>query len=151
MRKFAFPLEKVLEVRELKRLIAEERLGALLNEMYAIEHALEVIEERETKNRDDLLALVKQGFDSFQMKAILNYGAALNEDIRTTKEQLARQTLLVREAQEEAISRTTEKKALEQLKEKHRSQYMKAYWWEQNKELDEIGSRYYQRNGKEVT
>lgn len=70
MRKFAFPLEKVLEVRELKRLIAEERLGALLNEMYAIEHALEVIEERETKNRDDLLALVKQGFDSFQMKAI---------------------------------------------------------------------------------
>ncbi len=85
------------------------------------------------------------------MKAILNYGAALNEDIRRTKEQLAKQTLLVREAQEEAILRTREKKALEQVKEKHRSQYMESYWWEQNKELDEIGSRYYQRNGKEVT
>ncbi len=151
MRKFAFPLEKVLEVRELKRLIAEERLGALLNEMYAIEHALELIEQRETQNRHDLLALAKQGFDSFQMKAILNYGAVLNEDIRRTKEQLAKQTLLVREAQEEAILRTREKKALEQVKEKHRSQYMESYWWEQNKELDEIGSRYYQRNGKEVT
>lgn len=151
MRKFAFPLEKVLEVREIKRLISEEKLGALLNEMYAIEHALELIEQRETQNRHDLLALAKQGFDSFQMKAILNYGAALNEDIRRTKEQLAKQTLLVREAQEEAILRTREKKALEQVKEKHRSQYMESYWWEQNKELDEIGSRYYQRNGKEVT
>lgn len=151
MRKFAFPLEKVLEVREIKRLISEEKLGALLNEMYAIEHALELIEQRETQNRHDLLALAKQGFDSFQMKAILNYGAALNEDIRRTKEQLAKQTLLVREAQEEAILRTREKKALEQVKEKHRSQYMESYWWEQNKELDEIGSRYHQRNGKEVT
>jgi len=151
LKKFAFPLEKVLEVRELRRLIAEERLAVLLNEMRAIEHSLEVTKKLEVQNRHALVALAKGGIDPFQIKAVLNYGAALNEDIEKTKEQLARHAVLVREAQEEAILRTREKKALEQLKEKHLSQYMDEYWWEQSKELDEIGSRYFKRNGKEVT
>ncbi|HRC96416.1 MAG TPA: flagellar export protein FliJ, partial [Coprothermobacter proteolyticus] len=116
-----------------------------------IEHSLEVTKKLEAQNRHALVALAKGGIDPFQIKAVLNYGAALNEDIEKTKEQLARHTVLVREAQEEAILRTREKKALEQLKEKHLSQYMDEYWWEQSKELDEIGSRYFKRNGKEVT
>lgn len=47
MKKFAFPLDKVLEVRELRRLIAEEKLGALLKEMYLIEQALDMAKQKE--------------------------------------------------------------------------------------------------------
>lgn len=153
MKKFAFPLDKVLEVRELRRLIAEEKLGALLKEMYLIEQALDMAKQKELENKRVLMAQLdeqKGGVDLYQIKATLAYGAAIDEDIRELEKKLDDHMVLVREAQEEVIAKTKDKKALEQLKEKHLAEYMDMYWWERSKELDEIGTMYFTRNGKEV-
>ncbi len=150
MKQFVFPLQKVLAVREIKRLIAEERLGGLLREMRVIKDALRIAESARLNNQASLRTHLSGSVDLRQVKALLDYGNAVSEDISSRKEELVHQESMVRKAQEEVLARTQEERALERLKEKQISRHKAMYWWEQGKQLDEIGTMYFNRIEKEV-
>ena len=150
LKKFVFPLEKVLAVREMKRLIAEEKLGGLLREMHVVKDALSIAESARLDNQASLRIHLLKSVDLGQVKALLVYGNAISEDISNRKEELVYQESMVRKAQEEVLARTQEKRALERLKEKQISLHRSMYWWEQGKQLDEIGTMYFNRSEKEV-
>ncbi len=150
MKKFVFPLEKVLAVREMRKLIAEEKLGGLLREIYVIKNALSLAESARLENQANLRMHLSGSVNLRQVKTLLRYGNAISEDISSRKEELVHQESMVRKAQEEVLARTQEKRALERLKEKQISHHRAMYWWEQGKQLDEIGTMYFNRSEKEV-
>ncbi|HHY16935.1 MAG TPA: hypothetical protein GX524_02560 [Firmicutes bacterium] len=150
MRNFKFRLERVLAVRDLNKFVAEEKLGRLLRDMYLIRNDLNMATAAGLENCASLRKEVSGQIDLPRIKALLRYGAVVDKYISVKKEELAQKERSVRKAQEEVLARTQEKRALERLKERQISRYRALYWWEQSKQLDEIGSVYFGRNAKEV-
>lgn len=145
MKKFSFSLEKVLAVRELRKLIAEENLAVLLNDMYLAEKALDMSKilarDNETRLRNQLVG----NLDLCEINTLLNFREAVNGQIIKRKEELTQKRSLVQEAQQEVIVRNQDMKVIHRLKEKQKSRYMKRYWWEHSKQMDQIGALYFNR------
>ena len=118
MRKFRFPLEKVLEVRELRKLIAEEKLAALLGEMYRIEKALEDTRAMAARNQGYLRHHISGRLDLDKVQDALVFRTAINMQINEIEDALSRKTAEVRQAQQEVVLRHQEMKTLQRLKEK---------------------------------
>lgn len=145
MRKFRFPLEKVLEVRELRKLIAEEKLAALLGEMYRIEKALEDTRAIAARNQGYLRHHISGRLDLDKVQDALVFRTAINMQINESEDALSRKTAEVRQAQQEVVLRHQEMKTLQQLKEKQLANYKQMYWWEHSKQLDEIATMRFAR------
>ncbi|NLC14985.1 MAG: flagellar export protein FliJ [Firmicutes bacterium] len=140
MRKFRFPLEKVLTVRELRKLIAEEKLAAFLGEMYRIQKDLDDAMETAAGNREYLRRHLSGHLDLTKVQDALVFRAAIDRDITQVQDALARKTAEVRQAQQEVVARNQEMKALQRLKEKQLAGYRAMYWWEHSKQMDELGT-----------
>lgn len=145
MRKFRFPLEKVLEVRELRKLIAEEKLAALLGEMYRIEKALEDTRAIAARNQGYLRHHISGHLDLDKVQDALVFRTAINMQINEIEDALSRKTAEVRQAQQEVVLRHQEMKTLQRLKEKQLANYKQMYWWEHSKQLDEIATMRFAR------
>ncbi|HHY11847.1 MAG TPA: hypothetical protein GX529_04375 [Firmicutes bacterium] len=145
MRKFRFPLEKVLTVRELRKLIAEEKLGVLLKDMYRVEKALEnaraVVVDNQTHLREQLSGYL----DLDTVQDLLNFRTAAGMEVTKTEAELSRKDSQVKQAQEEVVARNQEMKALQRLKQKQVSHYKVLYWWEHSKQMDRMGALYFNR------
>jgi flagellar FliJ protein len=145
LRKFRFPLEKVLEVRELRKLIAEEKLAALLGEMYRIEKALEDTRAIAARNQGYLRHHISGRLDLDKVQDALVFRTAINMQINEIEDALSRKTAEVRQAQQEVVLRHQEMKTLQRLKEKQLANYKQMYWWEHSKQLDEIATMRFAR------
>lgn len=145
MRKFRFPLEKVLEVRELRKLIAEEKLAALLGEMYRIEKALEDTRAIAARNQGYLRHHISGRLDLDKVQDALVFRTAINMQINEIEDALSRKTAEVRQAQQEVVLRHQEMKTLQRLKEKQLANHKQMYWWEHSKQLDEIATMRFAR------
>lgn len=140
MRKFRFPLEKVLEVRELRKLIAEEKLACLLGEMYKIEKDLENTRAVAAGNQVYLREQISGCLDLGKVQDALVFRTEVNNQISQIEDALSKKTVEVRQAQQEVITRNQEMKALQRLKEKQLANYKALYWWEHSKQMDELAT-----------
>ncbi|HHX10837.1 MAG TPA: hypothetical protein GX729_05685 [Firmicutes bacterium] len=145
MRKFRFPLEKVLEVRELRKLIAEEKLALLLGEMYEIEKALEDTRAVAAGNQMYLRQHLSGRLNLARVQDALMFRTAIDIKITEIEDALSRKAVEVRQAQQEVVERNQEMKALQGLKEKQLANYKAMYWWEHSKQMDEIGTMRFNR------
>ncbi|HHW19412.1 MAG TPA: hypothetical protein GXX30_11085 [Firmicutes bacterium] len=140
MKRFSFPLEKVLEVREIKRLLAEEKLGLALREKSRAEASLYSALKVRAKAMDDWRRALTGRLDPVLVRDIFRYGEVVEEEVRQRREQLKQRDLEVQVARKEVLERTQEEKALRRYRQKKLSEYRAWYWWEQGKILDEIGT-----------
>jgi flagellar export protein FliJ len=146
MRKFVFSLERVLEIRELKKLLAEERLGQSLRDERNAKARLVSSEEK----RQDLFVEMRQkmvgSIDPTDLTRLFTYREAVEDEIFRRQGELVRKESLTDSARQEAVLRTQEQKALEKYRDNHWKEYMTRYWWQQGKELDYVGSTRFARS-----
>lgn len=145
MRRFEFPLEKVLEVRQIKRLVAEEKLAEALREEDRARDSLEaVLDEQEAAN-EKFRSFLLGTLDPVRLRSMVRYGESLEKEIFRTKADLREKEEITGAARFEAIDRTKDEEALIIHKEEMYREHKAAFWWEQGKALDEIGSQRYLR------
>ncbi len=145
MKKFSFSLEKVLAVRELRKLIAEEKLAAALNDMHRTETALNEARAVERTNEARLRQQLAGNLDLQEVNILLNFRKAVDHEIIKRKEELTQKQSLAQRVQEEVIARNQDMKVLHRLREKQKLRYKKRYRWEHSKQMDQIGALYFNR------
>ncbi len=140
MKKFVFGLGRVLEIRELRRVLAEEQLGErLVDERRAKEQLLSSLQKREelfSEFREEISGEIQ----ARNLRHLAMYRESVEDEIFRREGELRRKEDLTDSARKEAVLRTQEQKALEKHRENQVKEYKARYWWQQGKELDEIGA-----------
>lgn len=140
MKKFVFGLGRVLEIRELRRVLAEEQLGErLVDERRAKEQLLSSLQKREelfSEFREEISGEIQ----ARNLGHLAMYRESVEDEIFRREGELRRKEDLTDSARKEAVLRTQEQKALEKHRENQVKEYKARYWWQQGKELDEIGA-----------
>lgn len=146
MKRFEFPLEKALEIRQIKRLLAEEKLGEALRNEGRTKSRLDAAKrERESACRD-LLGAMSGALDTGAMKRMVRYEESVEDEVFRQKADLKAKREATALARETALARTREERALEKHKENKLREYKAVFWWEQGKVLDEMGSERFNRS-----
>lgn len=145
MRKFAFPLEKALEIRQLKKLLAEEALGESRRKEEAARARLDAALTRRLECFDEIRRALAKKVDAVEMRHIQRYRVSVEDDVARQETDLARRREATERALAEAVARTLEERTLERHKENLKREYMADFWWEDGKALDEMASQRFNR------
>lgn len=148
MRKFAFRLQSVLEVREIRKLLAEEKLGVCLKSEREARALLDHAQATEKQAFEQLEGCLQGTIDPFTVKSSRAHLEVARENTVQRAQDLEKVTVLVDRAREELVARTREHKVLVNLKEKRLREYRNNYWWEQSKLMDEIGTARFNRQNE---
>lgn len=150
MKRFDFRLEKALEVRSLKKLLAEEKLGqAKRAEMQTRGLLGRAREEREECFRE-IRGNLRGKVEPDDMRRLLRYESSIEDEIWRQKMDLSKKEAATKNAMDVVVERTKEERALTKHRENLMREYKADYWWEEGKTLDEVGTtRYLREKGGE--
>jgi len=141
MKKFKFRLERVLETKVSEERQKKRELGEKLNQLSyeesVLDQLLKQIEEHEKSQRHSIQVSSNAGYLLRQHRWQQELNKKKNEQIRT----IARCENDVEKARVALMEATREKRVLEKLKEKQFEEYKKELNAEEQKVLDDIGSR----------
>ncbi|MGE5578694.1 MAG: flagellar export protein FliJ [Bacillota bacterium] len=146
MKRFVFPLEKALEIREIRKLLAEEKLGEAQREESRTRQRLAAAEGMREECFDGIRASLGGRVDPAEMRHLMKLRTSIEDEIWREKMDLVKRESATREATEVVVKRTQEEQTLVQHRENQLEEYMALYWWEQGKALDEMGSQRYSRS-----
>ncbi len=146
MKKFEFPLERVLEVRRVRRMLAEEKLGEAQREESVVKSRLDAAFEARDSAQRELRSALSGRLDQGRLRRMLRYGDAVENEIFRQRANLKTKREITNKAREAAVLRTQEERALERHKERKLSEYIDAFWWEQAKQMDDIGAERFLRS-----
>lgn len=147
MKRFSFNLQKVADVRELKRRIAEEKLGLALGEKVRAEGELWRAVSEEERARKEIAGMTRGIVDTVLVCYAFRYRSRAEEDVVRCRELVRQAEAKLESAREEALKRITEHEVMVRLRKRRFEGYMDAYWWEYSKTLDEIGLLRHVRRG----
>jgi flagellar protein FliJ len=137
MKRFRFDLEKLLELRAYREREAEQELARAMGELASIEaHLRALAEERVTVAADRFAP----GRTSADMRSAELYLLRLDKMKEALFEAAAKAELVVAAAREAYVEASRERKVLDKLKEKRKSEYRKASGIEEIKAMDDISS-----------
>lgn len=148
MRKFKFRLDKVLEVREIEEEEVENRLHKARKKAEKIKEEIEQLENtqlelyRYLREKEE----VTPG-ETMQYRRYLHIN---RRRISNTEEKLINQQQEVTAFRQEYIDKRRNREALEKLKEKDYSRYMKELLLKEQEELDELAQRFNSSGLQEV-
>ncbi len=148
MRKFTYSLERVLEIRDVKRLLARETFGRDLQN----EHNARKNLDKSLNRRDDLHEALRKAsegsLDTGNIRHLLMCRQWVEDEIYLGEGELGKMQAILQNSREKVLMRTREHRVLETLKEKALKDYMERYWWEQAKQTDESGTARFLRKGR---
>ena len=132
MKKFNFPLQKVLQLRKFK----EEECKLALGQAISV---LNMIEKEIKENAARQQSAASQRFaDASQFASWDIYIVRLEQEAQKLMEKAAQAELVVEEKRQQYLEASREVKAIEKLKEKRESEYRKAVLDYQMAEIDEL-------------
>jgi flagellar export protein FliJ len=143
LKRFRFPLEKALEVRELERLVSEQKLGAFLRELANTETRIGQVESLLDFSSHTLKDSVQGYIDPARVRDILRFNTSLRTERTGLQRDLARHKENSNKAREEVVQRMMDEETLKNYKTRLKKAYNKVYWWQQGKVLDEVSSTRY--------
>ena len=138
MKKFIYPLQNVLNLKEKMESQEKSLFQAAMNELRNEQEELAHLEQRKSGYEERLKESVSSRLDLLNVKTNKEAVEILKDMIRqqTGKVRLAeRRVEVARKRLEEAVK---ERKTLEKLKDDAFSQYKKDYEKEEQKEIDEL-------------
>jgi flagellar export protein FliJ len=145
LKRFEFPLERVLEIRRIRKLLAEEKLGEAQRNENAVESRLDAACEAREEAAREVRSALSGRLDSRLMKRMMRFRQSIENEIFRHSTDLKAKREVTEKAREIVLLRTQEERALEKVRENKLREYMDAYWWQQAKTLDEIGAERYLR------
>lgn len=140
MKRFAFPLEKALEIRQLRELLAEEKLGQVQREENRTRARLNTAFRTRDQCFEEIREALGGRVEPGEMRQLLRYETSVEDEIVRQKTDLTKREAATREARDVAVVRTQEERALEKHRENRFREYRALFWWEEGKVLDEVGS-----------
>lgn len=135
MQKFQFSLEKVLDVRWTAEENAKQAYSVVQQALLEQEANLKLLYQE----KSELLEVPEIGVNRMQMRYW--YLMELDRQTALAQEQIAHLRQAVEVALEEYIHTQRERKVLEKLEEKHYDEYLLEVKREEQKLLDEMGTR----------
>jgi flagellar biosynthesis chaperone FliJ len=146
LKKFEFPLERALEVRRVRRMLAEEKLGEAQREESVVKSRLDAAYEARDSAQREIRNALRGRLDQGRLRRMLRYGDAVENEIFRQRADLKMRREITVKAREAAVLRTQEERALERHRERKLSEYMDVFWWEQAKQMDDIGAERFLRS-----
>jgi flagellar biosynthesis chaperone FliJ len=131
LKRFLFPLEKAMEVRQIRKLLAEEKLGEAQREESRTRERLQEAKEVRDRCFDDIRASMGGRVNPGEMRHLFLYESSIEDEIWRQKTDLAKREEVTREATDVVVQRTQEERTLEKHRENRLSEYQALYWWEQ--------------------
>lgn len=139
MKRFSFNLQKVADVREIRRRVAEEKLGLALGEKIRAECELGRALSAEERVRKEIAGMTRGIVDTVLVIYAFRYRSRAEEDVVRCRNLVEQAEAKLESAREEALKRITEHEVMVRLRKRRFEGYMDAYWWEYSKTLDEAG------------
>lgn len=139
MRKFSFNLQRVTDVRELRRRLAEERLGLAVAERVRAEKALEEAVSEERRVRREIGDMTRGVVNTAHLGFVLAYRTRAEEEVAERQNGLEDAEARLETARREALLRINDHEVMLKLKKRRFMSYLDDYWWDQGKTLDEVG------------
>lgn len=143
MRRFRFDLQRVLDIRELRKLLAEENLGRCLREEKQAQSRLDQAYTLQRDVWDRQRAEAEGRLEPWTLKALLRYRTFVEEEIGCLEGELQGKKELTGQARSRAIACAREVESLSKLKDRRKKEYRDFYWWQQGKVLDEIAALWF--------
>jgi len=145
LKRFEFRLEKVLQVRKIRKTLVQEELGALVRERDRVERALILCQRRHIKALDEARNALLGPIDPLIIGCSLRHESLVRDEISEKRGELEEKERLVERTRNRLMLRTQEVKTLERYKERQFSRYRTKFWWKQAKILDEISLERFSR------
>ncbi|MEL7564674.1 MAG: flagellar export protein FliJ [Dehalobacterium sp.] len=143
MKKFSFPLQAVLNVREMAEDLAKQKLAHAQQQFEAEKEKLRYMEDEWIQ-----VCRVISG-DLEQIKQNHYYREMLNNRIESQKCIVAQKQSLLKKARQKAIMAERDRKVIENLKALHVKEYRQMVLAEEQKFLDEIAVLRYAGNKRQ--
>jgi flagellar FliJ protein len=135
VKRFRFDLEKLLELRAYREREAEQELARAMGELASIEARIRALAEERVAVAGDRFAT---GRTSADMRSAELYLLRLDKMKEALFEAAAKAELVVTAAREAYVEASRERKVLDKLKEKRKSEYRKTAGTEEIKAMDDI-------------
>lgn len=139
MKRFSFNLQRVADVREIRRRIAEERLGLAAAERVVAERELEEAQLQASRAQQQVGEMICGIIDTERLKFVLAYERKAREAETEKRDLLEKADAKLEAARSEAIRRISDHEVMLRLRQRLFRSYVDDYWWEQGKVLDEVG------------
>lgn len=141
MKKFKFPLQKVLEIRQHLEKEKQHELAVILNRLAVEQQKMKSLSQQKEGYIQKRIETVQQGAHSWQILEIDRFIKYLKVSIENRKKIIEKINIEVSKKQDEIISIMKEKRMMEIYKDQKRTEYNKELQkWEQDF-LDELAIR----------
>ncbi|GHV89528.1 hypothetical protein AGMMS50268_00310 [Spirochaetia bacterium] len=135
MKRFRFPLEKILELRKYRERETEIELGRAIGELTEIENRIKALAIEKTK-------AAKERFSpnnvTVEIQSYDLYITRLDQTKERLLEEAAKAELKVEAARAAYLEASRDRKVFDKLKEKREGEYRKEMFAEETKVLDDI-------------
>ncbi|MBN2735448.1 MAG: flagellar export protein FliJ [Spirochaetales bacterium] len=145
MKRFQFPLERVLQMRRHTEREWELRLAEISGECMVIQNNIQFMEKQKQLNLEDLAKYSNQlSFELLQSHQL--FADKLVQEIKTKTIMLEQKEKKRQEIQKKYIEASQKRKVLEKLKEKRQDEYYQEELRAAFKEMDDLTTQKYARN-----
>jgi len=151
MKKFKFRLQRVIEVREVKKKQCQKELASSQEELARRETLLEEASQESQASCEGLRRALTVAVKAGQLTALDDWRSRQAEEVEARTEQTQEQHREVDRRRAALILAAKDKKALERLKERRWEEYRGETLREEQGFLDELGSRVGQSRKREIT
>ncbi|HWI62414.1 MAG TPA: flagellar export protein FliJ [Symbiobacteriaceae bacterium] len=141
MKRFRFSLEKVLRLRSQETEQAKRALGAALAAEAAARAAADEIRDALRQRTDEATVRERGGMTAFEFASMRTYVIFLQKQLEGALAALAEAMAVTQRRRLELLAVRRRERALEKLRERRVDQYRLESLQEEQKELDEYGSR----------
>jgi flagellar FliJ protein len=145
LKKFAFDLENILELRKYREQEAEVALGRAVGELTRIEQKIEALIRERIRASGERFAL---GYGVAELVAFDRYVQRLDITKEVLIEDAAKAAFKVEEARKSYIEASNEREALDKVKEGEAKDHRKQGFAEEAKALDDISGDAYVRKAE---
>ncbi|GHT57672.1 hypothetical protein FACS1894109_10340 [Spirochaetia bacterium] len=135
MKRFRFSLEKVLDLRKHREQEAEIELGRAIGELTEIENKIKALAVEKTKAAKERFS---PNNTSIEIQSYDLYIMRLDQTLDRLLEEAAKAELKVEAARAVYIEASRDRKAVDKLKEKRKTEYRREMLVEETKILDDI-------------
>ena len=147
MKKFAFDLESILELRKYREQEAEIALGQAVGELTRIENDIKAVAQEKIRVSAERFGL---GYGVSELASFDRYVLRLDSIKEHLLEEAAKAELKVEEARKVYIAASNEREVLDDVKKDEAAAYRKEAFSEEEKVLDDISGGAYTRKQAEA-
>jgi len=139
MKRFSFNLQKLMDIREIRRHLAEEKLGQALGEKVRAEEELGRAVSEEEQAGKVMAGMTRGAVNIALVQHALRYKTSTEEEVARCRKVVKQAEDKFESARAEAFERINEHEVILRLRKRKFEGYLDAYWWEYSKTLDEVG------------